>query len=106
MGLISCCLIQHVKGESNDGEISSIISKAEQGDAEAQYNLGVMSVKGEGILQDYIKGYAWYNLTASRGHENAKKNRDIILKKMPPSQIKEGQKLFRELYDKIYNQAK
>ena len=38
---------------------------AEQGDADAQYNLGVMYEHGQGVPQDYAHAHMWYNLAAS-----------------------------------------
>ncbi len=68
---------------------------AEQGNAGAQYNLGVMYGKGQGVPQDYAKAHMWYNLAASRflpgeGHDRAVKNRDIVAAKMNPAQIAEA----------------
>ena len=40
---------------------------AEQGDAQAQSNLGVMYDKGEGVLQDYAEAVKWYRLSAEQG---------------------------------------
>ena len=40
---------------------------AEQGDAEAQSNLGVMYGKGKGVLQNYKKAYMWFNLAIHNG---------------------------------------
>ena len=79
---------------------------AEQGDVDAQYNLALMYKNGEGVLQDYMIAYAWFNLAAFQGGELPRKNRDIILERMTPSQIEEGQKHSKELYDKIYNRDK
>jgi TPR repeat protein len=79
---------------------------AEQGHVDAQYNLALMYKNGEGVLQDYMIAYAWFNLAAFQGGELPKKNRDIILERMTPSQIEEGQKHSKELYDKIYNRDK
>ena len=79
---------------------------AEQGKASAQYMLGFRYCEGQGVLQDYAKAYAWWNLAASQGYKDARKNRDIILGKMSPGQIEEGQKLSRELNDKINSLAK
>ena len=79
---------------------------AEQGDVDAQYNLALMYKNGEGVLQDYIIAYAWFNLAAFHGGELPGKNRDIILERMTPSQIEEGQKYSKELYDKIYSRDK
>ncbi len=37
----------------------------EQGNAGAQYNLGVMYDKGQGVPQDYAQAHMWFNLAAS-----------------------------------------
>ena len=41
-----------------------ILPLAEQGDADAQHNLGVMYKKGQGVLQDYEEAIMWYRLGA------------------------------------------
>ena len=37
---------------------------AEQGNAYAQYNLGVMYSNGKGVLQDYAEAVKWYRLVS------------------------------------------
>ncbi len=74
---------------------------AEQGDAEAQFNLGSMYYHGYGVPQDYVQAHMWYKLAASRhppgeDRDRAAKNRDIIAERMTPAQISEAQKLARE----------
>jgi hypothetical protein len=44
---------------------------AEQGDAAAQNNLGVMYYKGEGVPQDYAKAVKWFRKTAEQGNADA-----------------------------------
>lgn len=176
MGFISACLTQQGKAGSNDEDLSAIISKAEQGDHEAQKNLGIKYAEGDGIpqditqavywltkaaekgdaevqvylgilyakgvhvpqdyekaidwltraaeqgvigaqlklgvlyekgkgIQDYVKGYAWFNIAALHGDKTAKEKKNLLLKKMSPSQIEEGEKLSIELDNKIYGQA-
>ena len=39
---------------------------AEQGDASAQFNLGVMYKKGRGVTQDYAQAVKWYRLAAEQ----------------------------------------
>ncbi|MDO8369525.1 MAG: cell envelope integrity protein TolA [Candidatus Nitrotoga sp.] len=51
---------------------------AAQGDAEAQYNLGVMFHKGEGVAQDYVEAAKWYRLAAAQGNANAPNNLGVI----------------------------
>ena len=47
---------------------------AEQGDAHAQYNLGVMYSDGQGVIQDYKEAVKWYKLAAEQGFANAQYN--------------------------------
>ncbi len=47
---------------------------AEQGDAAAQYNLGLMYGKGQGVTQDYAKALQWYRKAAEQGHAKAQYN--------------------------------
>ena len=65
---------------------------AEQGDAKAQFNLGLMYAKGIGVAQDYVKAHMWWNIaTIDRGSENATLYRDDIAKKMTAAQIEKAQ---------------
>ncbi|MDB4127545.1 sel1 repeat family protein, partial [bacterium] len=69
---------------------------AEQGNAMAQYNLGLMYAKGDGVLKDYATAYMWVNLAAATGSEKSAKGRDLLAERMTKEQIAEGQKLSRE----------
>jgi uncharacterized protein len=66
---------------------------ADQGNASAQYSLGVMYEAGRGVTQNYVEAYKWWALAAAQGHVSAKENRDIVRGKMTPAQIAEAQKL-------------
>ena len=44
---------------------------AEQGNADAQNNLGVMFAKGKGVKQDSAKAVAWYKKAAEQGQDDA-----------------------------------
>ena len=68
---------------------------AEQGDAVAQFNLGFMYGKGLGVPQDYVSAHMWWNLSGSNGYKDAVTNRNIVEKKMTPSQIEKAQELAR-----------
>jgi uncharacterized protein len=44
---------------------------AEQGYAQAQYNVGVMYESGQGVARDYREALRWYRLAAVQGHARA-----------------------------------
>ena len=47
---------------------------AEQGDADVQFNLGLMYNRGKGVPQDYVEAVKWYRLAAEAGDANAQNN--------------------------------
>ena len=48
--------------------ITELRRQAEQGDANAQYNLGIRYVTGIGVPQDRAEAIRWYRLAAEQGH--------------------------------------
>jgi uncharacterized protein len=74
----------------------------EQGSNIAQNNLGSMYFQGKGVVRDIIYAHMWWNISASNGNESARKKRDIIEKKMKPSDILTAQTLARECAEKKY----
>jgi len=75
---------------------------AKQGYAKAQYYLGVMYDNGQGVLQDNVHVHMWYNISAYNGDIKASENRDLIAKRMTPSQIEKAQTLARACLAKEY----
>ena len=53
--------------KTNTGDISATKELADQGDADAQFNLGVMYYKGQGVPQDCAEAMKWYRLAADQG---------------------------------------
>ncbi len=69
---------------------------AEQGDAAAQYNLGLMYSHGRGVPQDDVQAHMWFNLSAAHGMESARTLRDRLAEKMTPAQLADAQRLAQE----------
>ena len=69
---------------------------AEQGDASAQHNLGVLYDNGLGVPLDKVRAYMWFTLSAAQGRDGAAAFRDLIARRMSPEQIAEAQKLVQE----------
>ena len=51
-----------------------VVSKAKQGDADAQNNLGLMYFQGKGFPRYYIQAYAWFTKAAEQGNVDAQFN--------------------------------
>ena len=74
---------------------------AEQGDAAAQYNLGLMYANGRGVPQDYVEAHKWLNLAATQGIKPAFENRNLVAKEMTPADVSLAQELAREWWAKF-----
>lgn len=73
---------------------------AEQGDATAQYVVGMLYALGEGVPIDLVRSYMWESLAVSNGASKILK--EEIETQMTPDQIAKGQKLFRECLKNQY----
>ena len=51
---------------------------AEQGNASAQYNLGMMYANGQGVTQDYAEAVNWYRKAAEQGDDSAQSNLGLM----------------------------
>ena len=60
---------------------------AEQGNARAQYNRGVMAANGWGVLADYVIAQMQNNIAAANRNEKGAENREDLIKKMTPEDI-------------------
>ncbi len=54
---------------------------AEQGNAYAQYWLGLMYERGQGVAPDDTEAAMWYRLAAERGNAYAQQNLDLMYEK-------------------------
>ena len=51
---------------------------AEQGIASAQFNLGMMYARGQGVPQDYLAALKWYRRAAEQGNASAQNNLGLM----------------------------
>ncbi|HIE65463.1 MAG: tetratricopeptide repeat protein [Nitrospira sp.] len=65
--LFSCT----VHPEIRNGPLLLRLQAAENGDAEAQYRLGLMYLNGEGVSQDLRQAAKWYRKSAENGNPDA-----------------------------------
>ena len=81
----------YYKGKSVPQDYGSAVKwytlAAEQGDSNAQNNLGVMFANGQGVPEDFIYAHMWFSISALNGNANGRKSREIIEKRMIAAQI-------------------
>ena len=59
--------VEALEREDYETAYKLFLPLAEQGDADAQFNLGVMYDEGDGVPQDYKEAFKWYRLAAEQG---------------------------------------
>lgn len=69
--LAAVCVVLTVAASVAAADLTVTMAKAERGDTEAQYTLGMAYSKGEGVRQDYRKAVAWFTKAADKGHADA-----------------------------------
>jgi len=68
------------------------LRKAEGGDAIAQFKIGEMYHRGEGVPQNNIQAYKWFTLCRNR-ETRAPGRRDMLATRMTKEDIEEGEQL-------------
>lgn len=67
---------------SAEGGAASVLARvqplAEQGDAKAQYNMGVIYDRGYGVERDYAQARSWYEKAAAQGDAEAAHNLGVM----------------------------
>ena len=80
-----------------DLALAQCLAAAADGDENAYFDLGVMfSTGSHGADCDMVEAHKWFNLAASRGHEEAAWCRADISDEMTAREIAEAQRRARE----------
>ena len=83
-------------------DFDETMAAAKDGDAIAQFYLGLMYDNGEGVPENNIRAYVWWSMAKTQGFEQAAVNLDIFKPKMTKQQIAEGQALAAKCYESNY----
>lgn len=70
-----------------NSDLQELMQKAQNGDADSQYELGNLYQNGEGVEMDIEKAIEWWQKAAKNGHKKASdliKKLDIVLKLIDP----------------------
>ena len=63
--------LEQALSQTPEQKFAATRQAAEKGDATAQFNLGEMYNRGEGILKDHGKASEWWHKAAVQGHAEA-----------------------------------
>ncbi len=72
------------------------LKAAEQGNALAQFDLGVMYTNGEGMKVDLVQAYKWFSLAGRVTGEDVMKDKSLLEKNMTSNEIEAAQALVRD----------
>lgn len=79
------------------GTIAEYLSEYDRGSIDALYDLGVaFSTGSHGCTCDMIEAHKWFNIAASKGHEEAAWCRADVSDEMTAREIAEAQRRARE----------
>ena len=82
VGLMGCGKKEPVQPSASDlatpPPFAETKAKAEAGDADAQFNLGVMYYQGLGVEQDFKEVVKWYQKAADQGDVEAQYNLGVM----------------------------
>ncbi len=86
-----------LKEKQADLMIAQCLAAAAQGDIAAYFDLGVaFSTGSHGAQCDMIEAHKWFNIAASKGHEEASWCRADISDEMTAREISEAQRRARQ----------
>lgn len=88
---------QIIQSKEADALVAQSLAAYEQGSIDALYDLGVaFSTGSHGTISDMIEAHKWFNIAASKGHEEAGWCRADISDEMTAREIAEAQRRARE----------
>ncbi|MBI3917814.1 MAG: protein kinase [Betaproteobacteria bacterium] len=75
------------------GALENFRPLAERGNTRAQIRLAEMHASGQGVKLDYMQAYVWYSLAARGGSATAPTDRDKIVKRLQPAQVRQADRI-------------
>ena len=69
LSVSSCSTIDSL--QNTNPALANLVERAEGGDADSQFRLGVRYTNGSGLRQDYARAAHWFELASAKGHHNS-----------------------------------
>ncbi|HEY8555053.1 MAG TPA: hypothetical protein VIL43_11000 [Burkholderiales bacterium] len=77
--------------------LEALRAAAASGDADAQYELGILYEFGYHLPDHKVHAYAWYARAAAQGHASAARRLDRLQPELSPTEIERARALSRSL---------
>ena len=88
---------------AQDDFVEFLRTRANAGDAETQFNLGVRYDTGQGVPQDDVETYKWLNLATTYADASQRERfteaRDLSAERLTPEQRADAQRRAREFFE-------
>ncbi len=75
---------------------------AAQGSLRAQHNLGVMHGNGEGVDEDAVTAYMWFNIAVMNGHQDSENARESAKNDLTDEEFKQAEELSQQCIKNNY----
>ena len=98
--LALCMLVAPVYAADEPPTLAALRQSAEQGNRDAQLELGILYEFGYRMPDNQVPALAWYMRAAEQGNEQAAKRRDALMGSMKAGEIEEAKKLAAEIAGK------
>ena len=98
--LILSLVVPSFAGADDNASLEKMRQTAEQGNVEAQLEIGILYEFGFNMPKNNVTALAWYLRAAEQGNALAVKRRDLLKSRMTPDEIDAAQKLSSELIAK------
>lgn len=89
-------VIVSVMAQAEEPGLEQLRAAAEQGNPDAQMEMGTLYEFGYQRPKDEVTALAWYRTAAAQGHALAAKRRDLLEGRMTPEKIEVARKLFEQ----------
>lgn len=86
-------------------ELKTLHTRAAQGNADAQYNLGTLYEKGQSVPQDYATARRWYEQAAAQGNADAQGSLGILYRYRDRQGVQQDYSKARQWWDKAAAQG-
>ena len=98
--LILSLVVPVMAGAQDLASLEETRQAAEQGNADAQLEMGILYEFGYNMPKNNVTALAWYLRSAEQGNALAVKRRDQLKSQMKPDEIDAADKLSKELMTK------